>query len=68
MLSLLVNLCSCYLFKDGVIEGHVKVEGYAVEPLETKVEFIEEKLCLLVESTDESVSLIEPEQHIQGPL
>ena len=43
----LVHLHCGDLLQDGVVEGHVEVEGYAVQTLETEYQLVKEKLSLL---------------------
>jgi len=65
---LLVNLCCGDLLQDRVVEGHVDVEGDAVQSLQAEVELVEEQLGFLVQGTDEGVALIKPQQDVQRPL
>ena len=47
MFSLLVNLHRGDLLQDGVVEGHVQVEGNTVETLETEYELVKQKFGFL---------------------
>ena len=47
MFSLLVNLHGRDLLQDGVVEGHVQVEGNTVETLETEDELVKQKFGFL---------------------
>ena len=47
MFSLLVNLHSGDLLQNGVVEGHVQVEGNTVETLETEDELVKQKFGFL---------------------
>ena len=44
------------------------MERDAVEALEAEIELIKQQFCLLVQGTDEGMTLIEPKEHIKGPL
>jgi len=44
------------------------MEWDAVQALQTEVQLVKQQLCFLVESADEGVALVEPQQHIQRPL
>jgi len=68
MFSLLINLGGGDLLQDGVVEGQVLVEGNTVETLETEDELVKQKFGFLVKSTDERMSLIEPEENVKGPF
>jgi len=68
MFSLLINLDGGDLLQDGVVEGHVQVERNTVETLETEDELVKQKFGFLVKSTDERMSLIEPEENVKGPF
>ena len=47
MFSLLINLNGGDLLQDGVVEGHVQVEGNTVETLETEDELVKQKFGFL---------------------
>ena len=47
MFSLLINLDGGDLLQDGVVEGHVQVEGNTVETLETEDELVKQKFGFL---------------------
>ena len=47
MFSLLINLDGGDLLQDGVVEGHVQVEGNTVETLETEYELVKQKFGFL---------------------
>jgi len=65
MFSLLIDLDGGDLLQDRVVEGHVQVEGNTVETLETEYKLVKQKFGFLVKSTDERMSLIEPEENVK---
>lgn len=49
-------------------EGQVHLTVDGVEALQTVDQFVEQELGLLVQGTDESVPLVEPQQRVHAPL
>ena len=68
MLPPLDHLHRADLLQDAVVEGHVQVEWNTVESLQTEDELVKQQLGLLVQGADEGVPLVEPQQHLHGPL
>ena len=60
MFSLLINLDGGDLLQDGVVEGHIQVEGNTIEPLETEDELVKQKfgflkLWIIITRTDSAL-------------